>query len=1281
MLNIISFNVNGMLSNEKYMKVIATIKNVNSDFALIQETHWGLDHKVNSTTWNGDIYSSSYKKGARGVAIFVSKKYQRQVEHVEKDKEGRYIIIKVKIEDKIYTIINVYANNSPHERAELLQRLKGKVMKHDMNIIGGDFNIWQSVLDVNKNMTWCNDISRKTFFEFKRDCDVVDIWRQRYANVQVFSRHQFVKNVMKQSRIDLFLTSMSLNNRVVNISYQPTTISDHCILIMKMDFEQVQRGPGVWILNNTFLEDRDYCIKIETCIENEKQSELYDLDTLLWWDNTKYKLKKISQLYGKNKSKERNREIYRIRNKLSEYYSKIAHSDDEYIISKIKELEHELQVLENIKCKGAIIRSKAQWATECDRNTSFFLQLENTRQNSNSVKELFDENRTIHRNTEAIMDIEYKFYKELYTKEDTHKEATEQMLSNIDLFLSEDDKSVCDEDISTEEIKYALFGMALKKSPGGDGLTTEFYRHFYGILEPIIYKIYNEMFKKGHMSKSMKCGIINLIYKNKGDKRELKNWRPISLLNVDYKVIARCLSNRLKGVISSLINENQTCCIPRRDISDNVASIRDVIELIETEKLEGYICKIDQLKAFDMVSHDYLFSVLSKFGFGNSFIKWVHVLYNGIRSAVKCNGHVTSYFNVERSVRQGCPLSAMLYVLCAEPFSLALRKNLEKYSIDIPDTENKSLVYQHADDTTLTISSLSALPKLQETIEIYTKASGGKINFDKSEILPLGNGIDKIKQVDVKFRIANNVLEVLGIYLGTDRERCEHLNWNLKVQKAKSLLAYWKQRKLSLYGKSIVINTLLLSKFYYVLNVQPLPNNIELTIKDAIKDFMWGKKPPGIAYTTLIGKKDEGGLNITDIGVKRDAFRLKTIKKFLSDVPNIWKHIMSFQLKKYGKMELSDSVLHTVILEKHMKHISAFYQELLRAWKKFKDNVIDDVDITQVYKQPLFLNPKIKCDDNILFFEDFIAAGICSIADICYEYVPGILKNEIVYDLLNETLPDTCTANFESKFQRIINAIPKEWVKHIETHCNVKKQGQEFIVLFNNRNIPFSSVDTKTMSTLLTRKMFKQPASIHKWKIQFRNLNFNNLLWKNIFHPWKNPDCVDMDYKLYHRHIFTMNRLYAYGLEDSPACRVCKTQNETLIHMIHDCDHLKIFHDYIVKMLEVLMQNTPVGFMNTIDYSQLLIFGITSKISNVNNEFINFVLSTARFAIIKRRQMATTDSKIMDIIRFFNHTLLSNINDIFYSEQNKNRFEIFTDKLLYCNPLISIEDGDIKFKL
>ena len=121
----------------------------------------------------------------------------------------------------------------------------------------------------------------------------------------------------------------------------------------------------------------------------------------------------------------------------------------------------------------------------------------------------------------------------------------------------------------------------------------------------------------------MKKGVISLFYKKKGDKTDLKNFRPISLLNVDYKIISRVLANRLKQVMSTIISPEQTCCVPGRDIADNIMSIRDVIDLISLNNKEGYIVKIDQEKAFDRVSHNFILMVLKKFNFDNQFISWI----------------------------------------------------------------------------------------------------------------------------------------------------------------------------------------------------------------------------------------------------------------------------------------------------------------------------------------------------------------------------------------------------------------------------------------------------------------------------------------------------------------------------------------------------------------------------------------------------------------------------------------------------------------------------------
>lgn len=243
--------------------------------------------------------------------------------------------------------------------------------------------------------------------------------------------------------------------------------------------------------------------------------------------------------------------------------------------------------------------------------------------------------------------------------------------------------------------------MARNKSPGLDGLTVEFYRTFWTHLGPLFLEVVKEIYNCKELSRTMKRGVISLIYKKKGDKKYLKNWRPITLLNVDYKMISKTITSRLKLVLEQIISPEQSCSVPGRDIAENIASIRDVIDYSEQEHLPAYIIKLDAQKAFDRVSHEYLFNLLPHFGFGENFIRWIKIFYTDISSAIKCNGHISSFFDVKRSVRQGCGLSALLYVICAEPLNL-LFKNNTLNGIPIKSSNMTSMVYQQADDTTLT---------------------------------------------------------------------------------------------------------------------------------------------------------------------------------------------------------------------------------------------------------------------------------------------------------------------------------------------------------------------------------------------------------------------------------------------------------------------------------------------------------------------------------------------------------------------------------------------------
>lgn len=480
----------------------------------------------------------------------------------------------------------------------------------------------------------------------------------------------------------------------------------------------------------------------------------------------------MSQNFARKKSTDKHRKMRDLQILLEREFGR-----KKVNVEKITDLENELHALETVICNGAILRSKSQWAMEGERSTKFFLTLERQRQENNVIKCLFDKGNNTVTDPYLIMQRIHEFYSDLYKYSDINHDALNNILNNLSK-VSENEKKMCDDSIKTDEIKTALFAMKTGKSPGKDGLTAEFYRTFYDIFQPLFIRLFNQIEQNNIMPRSMRRGVISLFYKNKGDKRDIANFRPISLLNVDYKILAKIMANRLKHVLPFIINPNQTCCVPGRDISDNVFNIRDVIDYVEYTQSQGFLIKFDQRKAFDLVSHKYLFETLRRFGFGDKFVNWISILYTDISSCVKSNGHLTSYFPVQRSVRQGCPVSAMLYVICVEPLARLFLTDSSIQPILISNV-NSSLIYQHADDTTITIRNESSVFNSLELFDVYSKASGGEINYNKTQIMALGTSVVS-QQIARKLTVQDDHIEILGVCVGKNKLICEQKNWDNK---------------------------------------------------------------------------------------------------------------------------------------------------------------------------------------------------------------------------------------------------------------------------------------------------------------------------------------------------------------------------------------------------------------------------------------------------------------------------------------------------------------------
>lgn len=196
--------------------------------------------------------------------------------------------------------------------------------------------------------------------------------------------------------------------------------------------------------------------------------------------------------------------------------------------------------------------------------------------------------------------------------------AQDAVLSRLTRTLSKAEAESCEGLLAIQECQRALAGMSRGKTPGSDGFPMEFYVSFWDVIGVDLVRVLNCAYVGGKLSTSQRHGLIIVLYK-KDDRLQTKNYRPISLLNVDYKIATRAISGRLLGVIGSVVGSDQTCGVPGRTISENLTLICDLIDYADHADMPLAILSMDQEKAFDRVDWAFLQRILSKFGFGDSF--------------------------------------------------------------------------------------------------------------------------------------------------------------------------------------------------------------------------------------------------------------------------------------------------------------------------------------------------------------------------------------------------------------------------------------------------------------------------------------------------------------------------------------------------------------------------------------------------------------------------------------------------------------------------------------
>jgi hypothetical protein len=220
--------------------------------------------------------------------------------------------------------------------------------------------------------------------------------------------------------------------------------------------------------------------------------------------------------------------------------------------------------------------------------------------------------------------------------------------------------------ITAEEIEAAVKKGGKRKAPGLDGLPLEFYSANWNTIKEDLVHVLNSMFIGQATTQQQKRGIIVNLPKDL-NPRAVTDYRQITLLPTDYKLLARIVAQRIKQVTGEQINDTQYCGVEGRTITEALATVRDVIAYAEYRNTPMCVLTIDFSQAFDRISHEYLFRILPRFGISDQFIEHLQALYEGAEASVQINGEQVGNIPIRCCVRQGCPLSTVLYTLFAPP--------------------------------------------------------------------------------------------------------------------------------------------------------------------------------------------------------------------------------------------------------------------------------------------------------------------------------------------------------------------------------------------------------------------------------------------------------------------------------------------------------------------------------------------------------------------------------------------------------------------------------------
>lgn len=664
-LRVATLNVRGLNSKRKQCQLLQLMSLQQVDVLAVQETKLSGEEETEIALkpfLNDFEVCVTHATGtSAGCFLFLKQGTGLTAKALTTDREGRFIVCDLTYGNDEWRIMCVYAPNAVNARNDFFLLIEPYLSTDRKLLLLGDFNC---VLNFNdrSQFTARFDPSAALLQSLVNENNLADIGEHKGSRV-----HYTHFQRSSHARLDRIYISGELYEAISDYTVKPVFFSDHCLvstILGEKKRHSVRPEWRLWKLNTTLLDDEIFTDRIPEILLRVQQ--IPSLHIFCKWDMFKQDVKNWAIERASTITFEKRRELKTLFNMLSTLYELESKKPGEYT-EEINMTKTQLQRYDAEKHRGAVIRSRSQKFLLGETPGRRSLEDERKYALTKEIVEIEHKDST-RIDTPNISEAFVDYYTSLFGKSIPTEESTDiEELVRLVPSLSDEEKQIVDGSLTLQEIQSVIKALPSNKTPGPDGLSAEFYRKFSDLLSPLLLDVLKASYEHQTLPPTFYHGHTVLIPKTEDTLalRKVEAYRPISLCNVDYKIFAKVLNERLHIVIHNLIGEHQTCGIRERNIQTNIHVARSVIDSVSDEQDQVAIVQLDLSKAFDRVSHSFLFKLLSHANVGTMLLEGIRLCYKNSSTRLIVNNSLSDSIHIKSSVRQGCPLSPLflLYTL------------------------------------------------------------------------------------------------------------------------------------------------------------------------------------------------------------------------------------------------------------------------------------------------------------------------------------------------------------------------------------------------------------------------------------------------------------------------------------------------------------------------------------------------------------------------------------------------------------------------------------------